>query len=121
MNEDGASIFIFNLGEDDSFEHKCVLEEMLKDLTKEWADQFVHKSSRYCNTGWPGPCSFSTARAPVGQLVPGHLSLGLLAHINILYEIFVFSRSVLELWPVVEWISSMLLNTKREKEQTFTN
>lgn len=43
-----------------------------------------------------------TARAPVGQLVPGHLSLGLLAHINILYEIFVFSRSVLELWPVVE-------------------
>lgn len=62
MNEDGASIFIFNLGEDDSFEHKCVLEEMLKDLTKEWADQFVHKSSRYCNTGWPGPCSFSNCQ-----------------------------------------------------------
>lgn len=75
---------------------------MLKDLTKEWADQFVHKSSRYCNVGWPGPCSFSTARAPVGRLVPGHLSLGLLAHISILYEILVFSRSVLELWPVVE-------------------
>lgn len=73
MNEDGGSIFIFNLGEDDSFEHKRVLEEMLRDLMKEWADQFVHKSSRYCNTGWPGCCSFPTARAPIGQLVPGPL------------------------------------------------
>lgn len=102
MDEDGRSIFIFYLREDDSFEHQCVLEEMLKDLTKEWADQFVHRTSRYCNIGWPGPCGFSPARAPLGQLVSGHLSLGLLAHVNILCEKFVFSRSVLELWPLVE-------------------
>lgn len=55
MNEDGGSIFVFNLGEDDSSEHMSVLEEVLKDLMKEWADQFVHKSSRLCNSGWPCP------------------------------------------------------------------
>lgn len=42
MNEDGGSIFVFNLGEDDSSEHTSVLEEVLKVLMKEWADQFVH-------------------------------------------------------------------------------
>lgn len=65
MNEDGGSIFIFNLGEDDSFEHRCVLEEMLKDLMKEWAGQFVHKSSRYCKTDWPAP---AVAGLPWGSL-----------------------------------------------------
>lgn len=101
MSQDGGSIFIFSLGEDDYFEHKCVLKETLKDLTSEWIDLFVHKSSRYC-AAWSGPCSFFTVRAPTGQLETGHLSLGLLAHINILYGIFAFSESVLELQPVVE-------------------
>lgn len=55
MNEDEGSIFVFNLGEDDSSEHASVLKEVLKDLMKEWADQFVHKFGRFCNSGWPCP------------------------------------------------------------------
>lgn len=120
-SQDGGSIFIFSLGEDGYFEHNGVWKKMLKDLTSEWTDQFVIKSSRYCNAGWPGPCSFFTARASTGHLEPGHLSHGLLAHINILYGIFPFSWSVLELQPVVELIFSILLNTRWEKEQSVTN
>uniref|UniRef100_U3II17 rhomboid protease n=1 Tax=Anas platyrhynchos platyrhynchos TaxID=8840 RepID=U3II17_ANAPP len=101
MSQDGGSIFLFSLGEDDYFEHKCVLKETLKDLTSEWIDLFVHKSSSHC-AAWSEPCSFFTARAPTGQLETGHLSLGLLAHINILYGIFAFSMAVLELQPVFE-------------------
>lgn len=71
MNEDGGCVFIFNLGEDDSFEHKCVLEEMLKDLTKERADEFVHQSSRYCNTGWPEPSDSPLPGLPLGSLYLG--------------------------------------------------
>lgn len=48
-------LFLYLTWEDDSSEHTSVLEEVLKDLMKEWADQFVHKSSRFCNSGWPCP------------------------------------------------------------------
>jgi len=71
MNEDGGSIFIFNLGEDDSFEHKCVLEEMLKDLSKEWADQFVQKPSKCCNAGWLDPAVSPLPGLPLGSLYLG--------------------------------------------------
>lgn len=54
MNEDGGSIFVFNLGGWFFWTHTSVLMEMLKDLIKS-ADQFVHKPSRLCNSGWPCP------------------------------------------------------------------
>lgn len=71
MNEDGGSIFIFYLGEDDSFEHKCVLEEMLKDLMKEWADQFVHSSSSTVILAGLDPAVSPLPGLPLGSLYLG--------------------------------------------------